>query len=159
MSGEILELYCCLCFAKSDKNAPSCIANYIRDFDQQGYCLFVSENERCEGRAIMRVRRVPRAEHVFEICMRSLRSPLRLHRERIKLTDCHDDFLRIQLNAKNTCNTKYIYYSLLFYYYYIIISVSCKQEKFVKNLYIRYLQNYLTNNLKLIRENIHFSLF
>lgn len=76
--------------------------------------MSVNENERCEGRAIIRERRAPRTERVFEICMRSLRSPLRLHQERIKLTDCHDDFLRkrAQLNAKNTCNTKYIYINI-----------------------------------------------
>lgn len=88
----------------------------------------MNENERCEGRAIMH-ERAPRTERVFEICMRSLWSPLRLHQERIKLTDCHDDFLRkkAQLNAKNTCNTKKKIYMYI-YYYYIIISVPGKQK-------------------------------
>jgi len=67
--------------------------NHICDFDQQmlqaDYCLSANENER---RAIMRDRRALRVERISEICMRSLRSPLRLHREKIKLTDRHDDF-------------------------------------------------------------------
>jgi len=76
------------------------ITDYICDSDQQmlraGYCLFASENERCEGCTIVRERRVPRAEYNSEICMRSLRSPLRLYQERIRLTDCHDDFFFIK---------------------------------------------------------------
>jgi len=101
-SKEIFELYYCLCFTYLNliKMCRNHITDYICDSDQQmlraGYCLFASENERCEGCTIVRERRVPRAEYNSEICMRSLRSPLRLYQERIRLTDCHDDFFFIK---------------------------------------------------------------
>lgn len=60
------------------------------------HCLAANKNERCEGRAILRVNDVLRVLNIalVKICMRSLRSPMRLHRESIKkLTDCHDDSL------------------------------------------------------------------
>lgn len=130
-SKEILELYCCLRLV--NLNLVKMHQNYItfalstnKCRKQTTVCLHTGENERCEGRAIMHERRVLRAERVSEICMRSLRSPLRLHRERIKLTDCHDDFLckRTRLNAKDTCNTKYvqIYFKYALVYFHIIIS-------------------------------------